>query len=308
MTDFIENPFMKLMGGYTSDHTWQMMNIQVPSIPLSVDIATWNLQNKCISKATNQTKGKGIPYSNNPADIDETEKQYAYRKEIQLEQIKEIQEVSSAIFLQEADVFINSKLVQVYRDQVEHDDWQLLVSPKFVYQKPVAILYNSKVFQLEDAGTPIMEYNGRYHGYEWRFTEKTSCAPIALASLHLDYTYDFSEQISIHQENLKNQGITGILGGDTNHTPHNIKGLLGNPNYATNMNSYDGILSIIDARLSFSADNEDMYENHKKKYDGFFVNSPSDDVDIIAIESGGQYIDVIDNSIIVKDLPLHIEF
>ncbi len=293
------SPFMDLMGGYTSDHTWQSVNVQVPAHSLSLNVATWNLQNKCSSKATNQERN--IPYSNNPADVDETVDQYTYRKDIQVEQIKALQATNSAILLQEADVFINPKWASHYKDQVEQDDWKLLISPKKnldVHQNKVAILYDSKALNLIDGDGPIMEYNGTYYGYEWKFIELASSASIALASLHLDYTHDFSEQILIHQDDLIAQRVTGILGGDTNHTPRLLDGFIGNPSYATNVHSVNGNLSVFD-------NHPGNIPNDYKKYDGFFVNPPFDDSAIVT-ENGGQYIEIVENCMVVKELPTYL--
>lgn len=270
--------------GYnTSDHTWQSVLVsakdQNQSHLFSLVGATWNLMNKCVSKADHGQ------FQNNPWDYSETEGQYLARKGCQFQKI--IRKIShhehglDFVFLQEIDCltapnFLRDPhsiaryaiLKENFIQALHNRGWDIALTTPSASpsgnkkQKPLATLYNTKVLQL--ASAPMSAFDKE--GFACEFVIIPSSQKITLVNLHLNYESDYSEAIPAFQKAQVAADKFTIMGGDTNHSPnYHMTGLFTNGHYATNLGAEDdaGFLTDMDS------------QGHRKLYDGFFVNPSS---------------------------------
>lgn len=271
------SPFMDKLGGYTSDHTARMVEINLldadnkkilqsngePVEPLRG--MTWNLQDKCHSKADH---AQGL-FANNPFDATETDGQYLSRKTQQMEGqlLPDLQEHKPAyVTLQEADLFTSERpspeilaLRERTRKQLRDAGYEIITSPLAKDQQPVVIIYRrDRLTPVSNSGrgefpTPVGP-GGKFtknRGFGVLFTDQQSGKPVEVISAHLSFDGDYREAILKHQQQMAEQGITSIISGDTNHAPNiDSVGAIGSWNRATNV-SFDaasGRLTVEDPR------------------------------------------------------------
>lgn len=290
------HPFTRQLDGFTSDHTPQSIHVacyqQGQANPdLSVRGATWNMMNKCFSKAN--CKNRVTPFTNNPFDIDETAAQYEARRRQQFKDIKQlIQQGNDFILLQEADWIYNSSLSSHYRAELQKLGWELIRTPRpangFSHQASVT-LYNTGKLQYTGRNRGLFaSQSNRYRAIETEFVERSSQKLVAIVNCHLEFDVDYRDAISTYQKQQTQKNIATVMGGDTNH-PQNLyqESFIGNWHYATNIDctSPPGggapVITDEDARVGGG-------QHIKKRYDGFFVNPTSSTYAMIT-ECDGKY-------------------
>lgn len=309
------NPLVKFMGGYTSDHAIQEIDISSQSVKIKG--FTWNIQTRCVSK----TKGG---YANNPVACDESIEQYKQRLDAQIDIIIErMKNGHSFALLQEAD-FLNPRKYLSDQDNNRIDEITNLLknnpnnnqykaeknaifAPANQYVKDViqkkledaglsffrpngngmhpGVLYiykNKDIQPVENSGKSILQVGAKYRGYSQEFT--VNGQNIVLCSVHaaMDSLEKHNKEIrAILTENAGKKLC--VIGGDLNNPPNaGIQSMLGVDSVVSNIGYYekDG------KRLPTDTDHRDFTDQNgknvklKKKYDGFFVASGTEDVEV----------------------------
>lgn len=291
--------------GFSSDHGWQTIAITDtgPKSKVTLRGLTWNLLNK------GHAKGKG-PYSNNPFDIQETEKDYVDRKRQQFAGILDIIEARQSIstpldfiLLQEVNAFTRGEIdgapatqkmpvrqpikglkevVDHFKQQLLALGWQLELTHPKINSKPMVTLYNTHTLKRQGEAKGFLMADGKNTGFELPFVHRKSKKPVAIANLHLSFGSDNRKGILEYQFEQIQKGIFTVMGGDTNHPPnYQLDGLIGNFNYATNIDcdpKNPNRVTDVDERTG---------GKFKKHYDGFFCSPGGADNRVSAIETKG---------------------
>jgi len=255
----------------TSDHTKRAFLVNLlnkqDQKTLSVQVWTWNLMNRCVSRATN--KKRGFDFPNNPWDIDESYTEYLNRKERQLNQILEKIKAGQHDFacLQEIDILtapppVSSQLLTEEEHQRHlnlqrsffgklkqyHWDYIQTQKPKVSgqKQKPLMILYHSKKFKPNfeslqgQFGMSNKQGVVEYKAFSCQFTYKNggsgSPQTVTIVNAHLEYSEDYAHSLPAFQKNQIAKNQFTIIIGDMNHPPNQkITGLMNNWNECTNL-------------------------------------------------------------------------
>lgn len=273
----------------TSDHLMTTNTFSTED-GINLKISTFNLGNKFHSKAKCHTKdsaGNGL-YSNNPEDMDETNEQYLARKHQQIDDIVAHlkQEHGTypitpvdALFLQEIDFLISKErnkkaLKKEFLSVLWKNGYCLKMTTPALNAIPQAIIYRNDVLEPEAMhafsghipGTTVGGKKVQNTLFEGRFILLGTDKKVCLASAHLDYEGDYSNELIKYATARAKEGYTTIWGGDTNHAPnYDIQGLIGDCNFATN---YD--LSTASGELTTLHGNTTA----QKTYDGFGGSAP----------------------------------
>ncbi len=246
--------------------------------------ATYNLLDRCFSKEDN--KGK---FSNNQENKSENFSEYWTRKNKQaMTKIFEILEKNSVdfMFLQEID-FVNpnhkfkfsseeqSKIYNFGTDFIEKlalKGYDILISTSSQTDiQPMATIYRVSTFKFinpECCYGTLSDSNGYNRAWVTLLQHKSSGQFVSLMNLHLSYADSyFNSIIDLMKSNSKKNVMT-IAGGDTNHTPEDIPGLVSvNPKFGvTNIQMSDNKLSTKDEK------------GRDKCYDGYFIGPPQDGI------------------------------
>jgi hypothetical protein len=123
--------FDKLLSGFTSDHAYQIARVESETADhkeISLTGMTWDLLNKGHSAILTGE-------SNNPFDLDETDKAYDLRKKKQLKFLaKKIQKMNlDFVFLQEVDIFTRipmPNIVRSFLEMLKKMGWRVVHSDK----------------------------------------------------------------------------------------------------------------------------------------------------------------------------------
>jgi hypothetical protein len=284
----------------TSDHVkvtnqFHLYEIGQNDPTLSLRVSTWNMMNKAHSKANCHQKdpltGLGL-YANTPEeDLDEDKLSYTIRKREQFHQIiEQIKQVppTDAFFLQEVDFLTNpsfSNLKDEFETALHKEGFTVLLTPRAPSAKAQAVVFNTKIWQLDQQNPPTTSVPGTSVGgtdsrnslFEVNLLHKVSHKPVCLISAHLDFTGDYSSTLLDTSKMKAMNGSTVIWGGDTNHTPgHQIQGLTGDFHHATN---YDV------SPTGYTA--EHSHTRQAKTYDGFGF-CPPEHAKIRSVEEQGE--------------------
>ena len=285
----IENKFIDYMGGYTSDHAIQ--KIEVTTSHATIKGATWNVQNKCRNIADEYRKR----FANNPANVSETPEQYNERKKKQVAEINKLFDDTDFVLLQEADVLTDLSLG--FKSQREARGWKVLEfsAKNHITDRDLVILYNpTKINPSLANGNPdikgaVKVNNSSFKGQLVEFAHTTGIA-VALCNLHLDYLLHSEQQAELDkiQQHYADNGILCIMGGATNHSSNvGLNGLMGDPNVVTNIS--DEVKPNGSKIASQPTTLHGIYPDPsgssnmlqvQKKFDGFFVGAGFEDAKV----------------------------
>ena len=235
-----------------SDHAYQSTEFlsikpEDNSVQIKLNVGTWNLQDKCFSKANHVTQA----YANNPYDADETQANYAARKRAQFNKIEA--NISNGgddiVFLQEVDFLFgkqNLELKKEFQQMLKRHGYELVFTERpndpNRTQQPMAMIYNTKKLQLNSSqgvfpAPPDSNGKQKYRGYETTFTLKDgSNRKVVATNLHLLYGHDYKNEIEEYQQTMEQRGVFSIMGGDTNNVQNsNLNTALGDWSASTNI-------------------------------------------------------------------------
>lgn len=229
------NPFVKYMGGYTSDHAMQKLEIDLENTVI-IRGATWNIQKQC---------AKGPSHYNNPASVEETDEQYQARLQTQV----------GIIAKENLDFYLIQEAPSKFPD----------LGPKYdvIHQdNGLAIIYNKILLEPKNT-TAHSILSGQC--VKQVFEVKRYNIEFSLYNTHLNHGKDFANQ-QAHTKKIEeitreiNSGINAdkivILGGDFNSS---LYPTIGDKNITTCV-GYGK--SLTDANNS----------NTQRKFDGFILN------------------------------------
>lgn len=280
--------------GYTSDHVRR--DISVATGGVTWKGFTWNLQERCYSKADGP---RG--YANNPLNCTEDQNQYETRKKRQIDEMVDVCKKKRFDFglLQEVDFCFSEYYMRKDPDE-KIPDWlpasldamlqyfsQAMnnIGFKFIsYEdKEIVIIYKAHKLKFINSCTHLTYKSKRASA---RTSDKdvlflgtfrdNDGDTVKLGSMHGNYNEDYSESIPKLLEDLKKEKDCVILGGDTNHpsgykmpnllTPdeHDIT------NFFTNYAEINGRYTKVQL--------EDTRCGLFKAYDGFFVTCAEGEV------------------------------
>ncbi|KTD52843.1 hypothetical protein [Legionella quateirensis] len=235
-----------------SDHAYQSteflsINPEDNSVQIKLHVGTWNIQDKCFSKANHVTQA----YANNPYDADETQANYAMRKRAQFNKIEAniANGGDDIVFLQEVDFLFgkqNLELKNEFQQMLKRHGYELVFTqrpsdPNHT-QQPMAMIYNRNKLQLDSSkgvfpAPPDAHGKQKYRGYETTFTLKDgSNRKVVATNLHLLYGHDYKNEIEDYQRTMEQKGVLSIMGGDTNNVQNsNLNTALGDWSVSTNI-------------------------------------------------------------------------
>ena len=273
---------------YTSNHVLRLITVKI--YDEVIDGYTFNLLERCYECCP--FKG----YANNPLNISENSNDYVDRKLKQFEQLSLMKDKWFDL-LQEVDFLFPSKyIIKQKNNKVSMPEWLPntleIVKTKFldllVYMdwgltvcddKEMAIIHNNKKLVQLSPIPKLHLYDGQYYVamsnvYHVPILDQN----IVLGSLHLNYGVDYTQSIPELLDNLINDNMIVILGGDTNH-PSSFKMcklLTNGDDIPTNFQTNYQILEI--SKLTYGGNKYNMVIlkderdiNLVKAYDGFFV-------------------------------------
>lgn len=232
-------PISKYLGKYPSDHTLQTATF-ISSTPsgetLIVSVLTWNLLNKCHSAV-------GHAHSNNPFNVDESDKDYLARKATELKiLLKHIKDGTiDCILLQEVDMFTRDPLfpeVKKFLQQARELGWHFVHTEKSDQARmPLLILYNSNKLNFVSKQPLFPTAAGdKNTSLEALFRYVGNDAEVCIVNMHLDHEKDHRKEILDYLQAQVVAVKFTIIGGDTNHpTDREHISLVGDMNKPTNI-------------------------------------------------------------------------
>ncbi|MBL7481349.1 hypothetical protein [Legionella bononiensis] len=235
-----------------SDHAYQSteflsINPEDNSVQIQLSVGTWNIQDKCFSKANHVTQA----YANNPYDADETQANYEVRKRAQFNKIEA--NISNGgddiVFLQEVDFLFgkqNLGLKNEFQQMLKRHGYELVFTQRPSdpnrTQQPMAMIYNTNKLRLNSSqgvfpAPPDANGKQKYRGYETTFTLKDgSNRKVVATNLHLLYGHDYKNEIEEYQRTMEQRGVLSVMGGDTNNVQNsNLNTALGDWSASTNI-------------------------------------------------------------------------
>lgn len=274
------------------------------------------------------------PYNNNPWDINETPEQVNHRRFLQynfllqelIENKKEGNAPFSAIFLQEINELaenikdypepMTSKIRSILakKEPLEATDIQILLAFVFLRKleelgytahattatmhcKPMVTIVNTEQLQINNEGggaLPAANGKKKNTAFVLNASSTTTSKSINLVNLHLDYETDYVESILHLQQSMVNQGIMGIMAGDTNHPPNSgLIGGIGDWYHTSNIDTDESLGKLTD---------RDLRTSRLKNYDLLFVNPSSATSSITAKELYGWYFIIENNEATIKPI------
>ncbi len=206
--------------GWPSDHTLVKYSVEFKdpkgtSTSGPHNIATWNKMNQGFSKQTCKLKPA---FSNNPWDLDESINDYAKRMEGQRDYLVKLIDKGSTdiICLQEVNDLINPlkrwKGNADFKKELNKRGWTMVVSDPST--KPLVVLYDSKKYAYVSKRGILPNNNGKNTGLEVQLRHQNKVA--AVASIHLDFNKNYSQDLTDYQKQMIQKRIPTILAGDTN--------------------------------------------------------------------------------------------
>lgn len=273
--------FSKYVAGFTSDHTYQSATIYTETADhklISLTGLTWNLLNRCHSDIE-------LGFSNNPFDLDETDKSYSIRKKKQLRYLwkKIVKRHIDFAFLQEVDVFTKAPIIPAAKSflrVLKKHGWGVIQSTKEDnLMQPMITLYNKKILDFQRKTPVCPSKSGKFTALEGVFKHKKSGEMVCLTNMHLDFKTDHAEDILNYQHDKVEKEIFTIIGGDTNpHTNVVYYNLIGDENTST----------------SIHKDKKNM------RHDGFMASPASSNSRVTIIEKECAYFKWVPTNSIVK--------
>jgi hypothetical protein len=229
--------FLKLVKGFTSDHTYQTVTIEAQT-PENNSVVltglTWNLMNQCHSAEENHGS------SNNPFDLDEELKEYLKRKSKQLAFIlgKIVKGNVDFMFLQEVDIFTREprpKITQIFIEKLRSIGWDLVISDvSDNLKQPVVTLYNTQKLQFAAKRSLFKTHADLFTSLEAEFKYKATGEQVCLTNMHLDFKSDHTQDIEIYQRSQYEKDVITIIGGDANsHSGVDYRFFVGDENMPT---------------------------------------------------------------------------
>ncbi len=214
--------FSKLLGGFTSDHTYQTATITTyaaDGTELSLTGMTWNLLNKGHADL-------GDRPSNNPFNLEELDKSYEARKKNQLKFLWTHIKKGDLDFmcLQEVDVFFaqpRARFVEIFLGALAKKGWKI-VEGRYEdnLMRQLLTLYDAKKLQfVSKRGVFAAQKSGKFTALEATFTYLNH--PVCITNMHLDYQTDYKDMILNYQMQLIDEGKVTIITGDANHKDGN---------------------------------------------------------------------------------------
>lgn len=234
--------FDKLISGFTSDHAYQIAKVESETADkkeISLTGMTWDLMNRGHSAVVS-----GV--SNNPFDLDETDKAYDLRKKKQLKFLaKKIQKVQmDFVFLQEVDIFTHvpmPNIVRSFLEMLKEMGWRVVHSDREDnLEIPLLTLYDARKLHFVKKRPMFKSKSDKFCGLEAEFQHIATGATTCLTNMYLDVETDHNDEIYHYQESqIANNKFT-IIGGDTN-AAHGVEyyGLAGDLNRATSIDTLE---------------------------------------------------------------------
>lgn len=232
--------FSKYLSGFTSDHTYQAVTVETETLDnkeIALTGMTWDLMNKGVSAGV---AGK----SNNPFDLDETDKAYELRKKKQLKFLsKKIRKAGlDFVFLQEVDIFTRNPLPKMMIEFIEvlkKIGWGVVHSDRADNLLiPLVTLYDANKLKFVAKRAVLPAKSGKFTSLEAEFIHIPTGAIVCFTNINLDHNTDHNNDITTYQQEQMEKGKLTVLGGCT-HPGQNVKyhGLIGDENQATSVYS-----------------------------------------------------------------------
>ncbi len=207
----------------TSDHLIRKLCIEFVAkgkSQISINVMTWNMLSKCISKESRQGGNK----SNNPLNYEETQDAYLIRKRKQFQQISAELADLDFVFLQEYDWRENKTLSDEFENMIAQQGFRAL----YFYQLAdipcveMIILYKHAKFSHESDFDQFFyknpdDYFPHHRAVKCRFRRLRSKKTLELMNVHLrSGTKNVEEFFSnVLQQQIQNNVMT-LIGGDFN--------------------------------------------------------------------------------------------
>ncbi len=261
-----------------SDHAYQStlfeaVNPKSDKTETFLFVGTWNMQDKCHSKASHATQA----FANNPYDEDESKEHFDIRKREQFKKIE--QNIANGgddiVFLQEIDFLIRKEhqaLKAEFEAMLKKHGYRLTLTPNSPNQQSMALIFNNKKLKpVASQGVFPEPSKQKYRGYETTFTHRQTGQTIVATNLHLLYGRDYKTEIEDYQRmfetSANHHGRFLIMGGDTNNIQNaNLNTALGDWRKATNFSR--------DPNTQQLTTQHNTDSTKQKAYDRFFAVPP----------------------------------